>query len=97
MREGSAAAPVVANLDAQHALPGLHLDVDFGGGGVLGRIGQCLGDRVVGGELDLLGKPPVDTDAEADRDGGAAGQRLERRAQAAFGQDRRVDAPRDLA
>ena len=36
-------------------------------------------------------------DVKSDRDGGAASQRPERRAQPAFGEDRRVDAAGDLA
>ena len=73
------------------------LDVDDGGVGVLGHVGQRLGDDVVGGDLDRLGQPPVGPHVELDRDGGAAGQRLERRTQAAFGEDRRVDAAGELA
>ena len=48
-----------------------------GGGGVLGGVGQRLGDDVVGGELDRIGQPTVEVDVKADGDGGAAGQRLD--------------------
>ena len=60
-------------------------------------VGQRLGDHVVGGDLDRLGQPPRHLHVEADGDGGAAGQRPERRAQPALGEDRRVDAAGDLA
>ena len=65
--------------------------------GVLGGVGQRLGDDVVGGDLDLLGQPLLDAHVELDRDRRAAGERLERRAQPALGEDRRVDAAGDLA
>ncbi|GAA3040486.1 hypothetical protein GCM10010464_00020 [Pseudonocardia yunnanensis] len=65
--------------------------------GVLGRVGQRLGDQVVGGDLDLLGQPAIEADVEFDRDGAAAGEGLERGGQAAAGEDRRVDAAGELA
>ena len=49
--EVGAAAAVIADADVQHAAVGLQLDVDDGGRGVLRRVGQRLGDDVVGGEL----------------------------------------------
>ena len=93
---------VVADTDPQHVAAvalgsGVDLDVDDGGVRVLGRVGQRLGHQVVGGHLDRLGQPPVDADGQLDRDGGAAGQGLERRAQPALGEDRRVDAAGQLA
>ena len=78
--EAGAAAAVVADADVQDALAGGHLDIGDGGVRVLGGVGQCLGDRVVGGELDRLGQPILHLDIQADRDRGAAGQRLQRRA-----------------
>jgi hypothetical protein len=45
--------------------------------GVLGHVGERLGDHVVGGYLDLLGQSPVDS--QIDRDRGTAGERVERR------------------
>ncbi|MEV4602127.1 hypothetical protein AB0K15_32630 [Amycolatopsis sp. NPDC049253] len=63
---------------------------------VLGHVGQRLGDAVVGG-LDRLGQAPVDLHGQLDRDRGAAGESLERRAQAALGEDRRVDAAGEVA
>jgi hypothetical protein len=58
-----------------------HLDIGEGGVRMLGGVGQRLGHHVVGGDLDWFGQPPLGADIEADRDGGAAGQRLQRRAQ----------------
>jgi hypothetical protein len=82
------------HLDPQYAsgVDGHDLDVDGGGLRVLGRVGRCLGHQVVGGDLDLLGRPQGDPHVQLDRDRGAAGSHCERRAQAAFGEDRRVDA-----
>ncbi|HYZ53482.1 MAG TPA: hypothetical protein VE733_08280 [Streptosporangiaceae bacterium] len=95
--EAGAAAPVVADADVQEAVAGGHLDIGDGGVPVLGRVGQRLGDRVVGGELDRLGQPILHLDVQADRDRGAAGQRLQRRAQPALGQDRWMETAGDLA
>jgi hypothetical protein len=49
--------PVVADLDVQEAAGVGHLDVGGGGVGVFDGVGQCLGDGVVGGDLDLFGQP----------------------------------------
>src|SRR5262249_45782817 len=68
-----------------------------GGAGVLGSIGQGLGDRVVSGDLNRLGQPALHLDIELDGNSGSAGQRLQRRAQATVGQDGRVQAPGGLA
>jgi len=65
--------------------------------GMFGRVGQRLGHYVVGGDLKLFRDPPVDAHVQLDRNGAAAGQRLERRAQSAFGQDGRVDAAGQFA
>jgi hypothetical protein len=53
--EVCAAASVVADAHAQVPVTGDQLDVDNGGVRVLGRIGQRLGDHVVGGDFDRLG------------------------------------------
>jgi hypothetical protein len=63
---------------------------------VLGRVGQGLGDDEVGRHLHRLGQPGLDVDGQLDRDGRAAGQRLEGGGEAALGQDGRVDAARQL-
>ena len=64
---------------------------------MLGRVGQCLGDDVVGADLDLLGQPFLDAQVELNRDRRAAGHRPQRRPEAALGQDRRVNAARQIA
>jgi hypothetical protein len=65
--------------------------------GVLGRVGERLGDDVVARHLDRLGEPRPDVHLQLDREDRAAGECLERRPEAAFGQDGRVDAARQLA
>ena len=73
--EVRAAAAVVADAHVQDAVAFGHLDVGGGGAGVLGGVGQCFGDGVVGGGLDRLGQPPVDLDVEVGpgrRSGGPA-------------------------
>jgi hypothetical protein len=67
-----------------------------GGIGLLGDVGQRLGHCVVGGDLDRLGKLPLDLDIQGDGDGRAAGQRSERRPQPARGEHSRVQATSDL-
>src|SRR5215469_16621853 len=47
-----------------------HLDVGGGGAGVLGGVGERLGDGVVGGDLQLLRQPIRYLDVGADGDGG---------------------------
>jgi hypothetical protein len=93
--EVRAAPPVVANPDLQDTIMGgRHLG--RGGISVLGDVGQRLGHCVVGGDLDRLGKLPLDLDIQGDGDGRAAGQRSERRPQPARGEPSRVQATRDL-
>ena len=58
--------------------------------GVLGRVGHGLGDDVVDGDLQALVEAPVDGQVELDRGRGLAGERLDRRFEAALGQDRRT-------
>ena len=62
------------------------------GPGVLGGVGERLGDDVVGRDLDLLRQAAPEVDGQLDGYGRTAGQRLDRRRQAAFGQDSGVDA-----
>ena len=57
-----------------------------------GHVGQRLGGDVVGADLDRLRQPLFGCYPQVDGDGGAAGECLERGAEAALGQDRRVDA-----
>jgi hypothetical protein len=92
----SATDAVVTDRQLEAVVAGLDPDVDDRRVGVLGGVGQRLGDDVVGRHLDRLSQPCRDLHLQLDRDGGAAGQRLERRREAAFGQDGRVDAARQL-
>jgi hypothetical protein len=46
-------------------------------------VGECLGGDVVGGELDRFGQPPFYAEFDANGDGEAAGERLQRWPQAA--------------
>ena len=65
--------------------------------GVFGDVRQCLGDQVVGGRLDAGRQALVGQLADVDRYVRAAGQRVERRAEAALGEDRGMDAARELS
>ncbi len=94
--EGSPADAVVADREVEQAVACLGLDLSHRRLGVLGRVGECLGDDVVRGHLDRLGQPSPDVDLQLDRDGGAAGQGLERRPKPALGQDGWMDAARQL-
>src|SRR5271166_6184027 len=49
--EASAAGAVVAGLNVEHVAGRLDLHRNGGCVGVLGRVGQCLGDHVVGADL----------------------------------------------
>ena len=55
---------------------------------VLGHVGERLGDHEVGGGLDRLRQPVARQLGQVDLDRGAAGERLERGAESAIGQDR---------
>ena len=55
LAEAGAAPAVVAYPDVQDAVAFGCLDVGGGGAGVLGGVGQCLGDGVVRGDLDPFG------------------------------------------
>ena len=60
---------------------------------MLGRVGQCLGDDVVSADLDPIGQPFLEAQVELNRDRRAAGQRAQRRAETALGQQCRMNAP----
>ena len=74
MGEGRSAAAVVVDVQVQVAVTFGHLDVGGGGAGVLGGVGQCFGDGVVGGDLDGFGQPPVDLNVELDGGEGIGGR-----------------------
>ena len=86
----------MSRTELQQAIVGVNVDVCGGGVGVFGGVCQRLGHQVVGGDLDGLGRHPGHLDFQLYRKRAAAGQLLDRCAQSAFAQDRRVDAPRDF-
>ena len=86
---------VVAHLDDERAVFDPRHDRGAFGVGVLGDVGQRLGDDEVGGRLDRGGKP-VDGDVGLDRHLHPRRQRVDRRAQPAADQDRRKDPVGEL-
>jgi hypothetical protein len=64
---------------------------------VLGDVGQRFRDEVVGGDLDGLGRPPVELDDHAHRQRGARRERPQRRVQPALAQHGRMDAVGQVA
>ena len=71
---------VVGDLEAQSAVGPISFDGhrDRRGPGVLGRVGQCFGDDVVGADLNLIGQPFVDAQLELNRNWRAAGHLAQR-------------------
>ena len=63
---------------------------------MLGRVGQRLGNHVVRADLDVLRHPLLGEHVYPDRNRGAPRERPEGGAQAAAGQNGRMDAARDL-
>ena len=64
---------------------------------VAGDVGQRLGGDEVGGRLDLRRGPLVELDVDLDRQRHAVGEPLHGRPEPAVGEDRGVDAARELA
>jgi hypothetical protein len=64
---------------------------------VLGCVRERLGDDVIRGDLDPLGQAAIRPDVKIDRHSGVAGQRAQRGAESALGQDRGVNTPREVA
>ena len=60
---------------------------------MLGRVGQRLGDDVVGADLHPIGQPFLEAQVELNRDRRAAGNCPQRRAETALGQQCRMNAP----
>jgi hypothetical protein len=58
---------------------------------MLGRVGQRLGHDVKRTDFDRVGQVLVNREVEADGDGRAAGQCLERGTDSALGMDRRMN------
>ena len=65
--------------------------------GVLGDVGQRLGDQVVRGRLDGLRQPLIGDLLDLDRHGRPAGEHLDRGAQAVIAEHGRVQAAGELA
>jgi hypothetical protein len=95
-RRVGAADAIVADQHVQAVATWLDADADDGGVGVLGGVAERLGDDEVGGHLDRVRQLLLQINVEVHGEGGAAGQRHERRAEAALRQGRRVDAARQL-
>jgi hypothetical protein len=75
---GGTTDAVVADRQVQAAVPRLPIDVRSRRLGVLGGVGERLGDYVVRRDLDLFGQPRRDVHTELHRDDRAAGEGLER-------------------
>ena len=91
-----AATAVVAHLDDQAAVVVRELDLDLRRVRVAGHVGQGLGDGEVGGDLDGGRVPRGGGDSQHRRQRRPGHERAQRRLQAALGQDRGVDAAREL-
>jgi len=91
-----AADTVVTYAHPERTAGGLRAHLDNRGARVLRRVGEHFRDDVVDAGFDWLGKPAIDPHVQFHRDGGAPPERAQRRAQPCLGQDRRVDATRDL-
>ncbi len=90
---------VVADHDvegARRARPALDDHARPGGPGVLGDVGERLGDREVRDRLDGGPRPDRHVHLEGDGDGTARGQAGQRRVETAVGKDRRVHAPHEF-
>ena len=91
-----AADAVVGDLDPGARLVAADADLDDRGAGVLDHVRQRLRDHVVRGRLDGLRQLDRGRlDLDGDRQPG--GERLERRGEAAVGEDGRMDAASELA
>jgi hypothetical protein len=87
---------VVDDLDDEQVPVAGDADADLGRPGVLGRVGQGLGDHEVGGRLDRPGQPPGGH-LDPDRNRRAGGQGGDGRVQAPVGEHGRVDAAGQVA
>src|SRR4051794_12767044 len=92
-----AADAVVAHLDHGELRRAPHAHGRELGGGVLGDVGERLGDEVVGGGLDWLWQADGGKGDDLDRYGRARGELVERAGEALMAEDRRVDAAGQLA
>src|SRR3954469_9345535 len=95
-RIGSADA-VIANRKSKHVVLDTEGNPHARGVRVLRRVGQRLGNGVVGGHLDLVGEPVLEGYVELNANGGATSECFERRRKAARGEFGWMDALRQLA
>jgi hypothetical protein len=86
-------------LDGEFEEVGVRLgtDLDEGGPGMLGRVGERLGDHVVRRDLDRLVEPVRDLQLESDCRRCAPGERTKRGSEAAFREDGGVKATGELS
>ena len=87
---------VVADHDVEgagRAGPAIDDHPHLAGAGVLGDVGERLGNGEIGDRLDGGPRPDRHVYLERDRDGAARGQAGQRRVEAPVGEHRRVDAP----
>ena len=98
-RAPSAAPPTPSSRMSTTRGPVLAPDLDprVGGVGVLGDVGQRLGDDEVGRGLDRARQALLELALELHRDGRAAGQRLQRGVEAALGEHGGMDAGGEVA
>jgi hypothetical protein len=92
-----AADPVIGDLDRQAPGRDADADVDLVGGRVLRGVGERLGDEEVEAGLDRRRQPAVERVVDGDRDGQPRGERRDGRAEAAVGEDPRMDPGGDVA
>src|SRR6266478_5060189 len=68
---------IVANRELEERVLRFQVDMDYGRVGVFGHVGERFRHEVIDGHLDVLRQSPVGGEVELDRDGRAAGERLE--------------------
>src|SRR5262245_49908307 len=77
--------------------PGLGVDAGDRSAGVLGGIGERLGDDIIGSDLDRRRETRLDFHVNLDGECGTASKHLERWSESSLRQDRWVDAARNLS
>jgi len=97
LRVVGAAHPVIRHLDDDSVAGNADPYGDRPRFRVLRDVRERFRDDVEDRHLDRARQRPVEVDLELDRDARALGQRLERGREAAIGEDRRMEAARQLA
>jgi hypothetical protein len=88
---------IVAYLQCQYSVLARGVQLDDVRVGVLCRVGQDLGGDVVGGSLDRRRHPLIESNVEVDGDAGTTCERPQCGFESCIGQDRGMDAARDLS